>query len=175
MYRKASLKDPSKVYIKTFDGFDLYYKGNAVDFSNAKAKELLAILVDQGGKALSLRELARILSDGEEDSAARQAVHVAWSRLKKTLDSYGLGNIVKKSRGFYALDRSRLQCDCWDMLEKGRDQYFMGEYMPEYSWAEVTLSYLLRWFEENERQKIGGGGEKEKNFPDPSIDMTEME
>ncbi len=155
MYRKVSSKDPEKVYIKTFGGFDLYYKGNAIDFSNAKAKELLAVLVDQGGREVSLREMAQILSDREEDEAAKQAVHVAWSRLRKTLNSYGLSDIVRKSRGFYALNRSRIQCDCWEMLDEGEDRYFMGEYMPEYSWAEVTLSYLLRKFEEIEIRKMG--------------------
>ena len=40
MYRKISLVDAEKVYIKTFGGFDLYYRGKEIDFSNAKAKEL---------------------------------------------------------------------------------------------------------------------------------------
>ena len=157
MYHKISLKDTEKVYIKTFGGFDLYYKGKEIDFPNARAKELLAVLVDQCGREISLRELARILSDREEDEAAKQAVHVAWFRLKKTLAGYGLGDIVKKSRGYYAVNRSRMICDCWKLLEEGEDRYFMGEYMPEYSWAEITLSYLLQKFEEIEAQKIGGG------------------
>ena len=58
MYRKISSKESNKVYIKTFDGFDLYYKGKAIYFSNSKAKELLAILVDHGGKEVSLAQLA---------------------------------------------------------------------------------------------------------------------
>lgn len=79
---------------------------------------------------------------------------MAWSRLKKTLVSYGLGDIVRKGRGFYALNRRRIRCDCWEMLEENEDRYFMGEYMPEYSWAEVTLSYLLQKFEEIKTRKI---------------------
>lgn len=73
MYRKISLVDAEKVYIKTFGGFDLYYRGKEIDFSNAKAKELLAVLVDQGGREISLHEMAQILSDGEDDETARQA------------------------------------------------------------------------------------------------------
>ncbi len=117
MYRKISLVDAEKVYIKTFGGFDLYYRGKEIDFSNAKAKELLAVLVDQGGREISLHEMAQILSDGEDDETARQAVHVAWSRLKKTLVSYGLGDIVRKGRGFYALNRRRIRCDCWRRMK----------------------------------------------------------
>lgn len=72
MYRKISLVDAEKVYIKTFGGFDLYYRGKEIDFSNAKAKELLAVLVDQGGREVSLHEMAQILSDGKDDETARQ-------------------------------------------------------------------------------------------------------
>ena len=120
MYRKISLVDAEKVYIKTFGGFDLYYRGKEIDFSNAKAKELLAVLVDQGGREISLHEMAQILSDGEDDETARQAVHVAWSRLKKTLVSYGLGDIVRKGRGFYALNRRRSGATagrCWRRMK----------------------------------------------------------
>ena len=51
-----------------------------------------------------------------------------------------------------------VECDSWDMMEKSQDRYFMGEYMPEYSWAEVTLSYLIQKFDEIEAQKTGVGG-----------------
>ena len=102
----------------------------------------------------AMATICHILSDGEDDETARQAVHVAWSRLKKTLVSYGLGDIVRKGRGFYALNRRRIRCDCWEMLEENEDRYFMGGYMPEYSWAEVTLSYLLQKFEEIKTRKI---------------------
>lgn len=153
MYRRISSEDPEKVYIKTFGGFDLYYKGKAIDFPNAKAKELLAVLVDRGGSEVSLREMAQILSEREEDETAKQTVYSAWSKLRKTLNRYGLGDLVKKTEGAYVLDRSRIQCDCWEMLEEGEDRYFMGEYMPEYSWAEVTLSWLLLKFKEIELSK----------------------
>ena len=155
MYRKISSKESNKVYIKTFDGFDLYYKGKAIYFSNSKAKELLAILVDHGGKEVSLAQLAHFLSD-KEDAAAKQSVHMAWHRLKKTLESCGIEGIVKKGRGMYSINCDMVECDSWDMMEKSQDRYFMGEYMPEYSWAEVTLSYLIQKFDEIEAQKTGG-------------------
>lgn len=34
---------------------------------------------------------------------------------------------------------------------EGSSNFFLGEYMPEYSWAEVTLSNLLRkYYDENQ-------------------------
>ena len=46
-----------KVYVKTFGGFDLYYRGELIYFSSSKAKELLAVLVDWRGKAVTLAHL----------------------------------------------------------------------------------------------------------------------
>lgn len=135
-----------KVYVKTFGGFDLYYKGELAYFSSSKAKELLAVLVDRGGRPVTLSHLAGVLSEGKRnEAAAKQGVHLAWHRLKQTLRAYGMEEIVIKGRGTYAINMERIVCDSYDMLGqvKGAANYFVGEYMPEYSWAEVTLSSLL--------------------------------
>ena len=141
-----------KVYVKTFGGFDLYYRGELIYFSSSKAKELLAVLVDWRGKAVTLSHLASILSEGERDeAAAKQAVHLAWHRLKQTLKKYGIEKIVIKGRGTYAINKEQIVCDSYDMVRQveGASNYFAGEYMPEYSWVEVTLSSLMRdYFEE---------------------------
>lgn len=141
-----------KVYIKTFGGFDLYYKGELIYFSSGKAKELLAVLVDWRGKDVTLSHLAGLLYEGERDeTAAKQAVHLAWHRLKQTLKKYGIETIIRKGRGTYAIDKEQIVCDSYEMVRqvKGASNYFVGEYMPEYSWAEVTLSSLIRdYFDE---------------------------
>ena len=97
-----------KVYVKTFGGF-LYYRGELIYFSSSKAKELLAVLVDWRGKAVTLSHLASILSEGERDeAAAKQAVHLAWHRLKQTLKKYGIEKIVIREEVHTPLIRSRL-------------------------------------------------------------------
>ena len=75
-----------KVYVKTFGGFDLYYRGELIYFSSSKAKELLAVLVDWRGKAkLRWPIWQEFYHEGERDeAAAKQAVHLAWHRLKQT-------------------------------------------------------------------------------------------
>lgn len=101
-----------KVYVKTFGGFDLYYQGELIYFSSSKAKELLAILVDWSGKEVTLSHLAEILNEGERDeTAAKQAVHLAWHRLKQTLKKYGIEKIVVKGRGTYAINKEAVVCE----------------------------------------------------------------
>ena len=58
---------PGKVYVKTFDGFDLYSGGELVYFSSAKSKEFLAYLVDRKGKYATLSQLADTLFENEMD------------------------------------------------------------------------------------------------------------
>ena len=74
-------------------------------------------------------------------------------RLKQTLKKYGIEKIVVKGRGTYAINKEAVVCDSYDMVRQvqGASNFFVGEYMPEYSWAEVTLSNLIRdYFEEGE-------------------------
>ncbi len=150
MYRNV----PGKVYIKTFDGFDLYKDGKMIYFSSAKSKELLAFLVDRKGKYVPLSQLAENLFENEKDARkAKRLVHTAFNRLTKTLKSYEIEDILKRERGIYAVDCARIVCDSYEMEEhiEESSNFFLGEYMPEYSWAEVTLSNLLRkYYDENQ-------------------------
>jgi len=151
---------PGKVYVKTFDGFDLYSDGEMVYFSSAKSKEFLAYLIDRKGKYATLSQLADTLFENEIDKVkAKKLVHTAYNRLTKTLKSYGIEKILKKGRGFYAVDLEHIICDSYEMEARteGVSNYFLGEYMPEYSWAEVTLSNLIQdYFDENH---MGDDGE----------------
>ena len=57
------------------------------------------------------------------------------------------------------MDLEHIICDSYEMEARteGVSNYFLGEYMPEYSWAEVTLSNLIQdYFDEND---MGDGGE----------------
>lgn len=145
---------PGKVYMKTFDGFDLYKNGQMIYFSSAKAKELLAYLVDWRGRYVTLGQLAETLFENENDKRkAKKLVHTAYNRLTKTLKSNEIENILKKGRGTYSIDCSFVICDSYEMQERieGVSNYFLGEYMPEYSWAEVTLSNLIQeYYDQNQ-------------------------
>lgn len=139
-----------KVYVKTFGGFDLYYKGELVHFPSKKAKELLAVLIDRKGKPITLTQLAEILLEGgRSETMAKQAVYLAWYRLKQSLKARGMEGIVIKRRRTYMINKELILCDSYDMLGqvKGASNHFTGQYMPEYSWAEVTLSSLLNAYE----------------------------
>lgn len=136
----------NRIYIKTFGGFDLYINGTFVYFPHAKAKELLAILVDGRGKYMSLSRLVQLLFEEKNDvKEAKKAFHLIYSRLIKILKDYGIEDIILRKPGMYALNCEMILCDSYEMESgsPGAINNFAGEYMPEYSWAEVTLASLM--------------------------------
>lgn len=135
-----------KIYIKTFDGFDIYINGALVYFPHAKAKELLAALIDGQGKYMSLSYLVQLLFEEKDEKEAKKTFHLIYGRLMKILKDYDVENIVLKKRGLYAINCDCIICDSYQMSSGSSEavNYFAGEYMPEYSWAEVTLSNLVQ-------------------------------
>ena len=51
----------AKIFVKTFDGFDVYVNGRLIYFPSSKAKEMLAVLVEKKGKNEGLSQVAFFL------------------------------------------------------------------------------------------------------------------
>lgn len=144
-----NIKD--KLYVKTFNGFDLYKNGKLIYFPSAKSKELLAYLINQEGKFVQISKLTEALFEDSTDMfAAKKGVYRAYERLIKCLKEWGSEDIILKRKGSYAVDTKKIICDSYEMKadHEGVADYFIGEYMPDYSWAEVGLSNLLRAYSE---------------------------
>ena len=146
-----------EIFVKTFGGFDLYVDGKLIYFSNSKAKEFFAYLIDRKGNWVTLSQLAEVLFDSEQDSdQAKKRVHTTFRRLKKTLaaNCVCVDELIMRKRGAYAVKTERISCDSYDLekLQSSIMNLFLGEYMPEYSWAEMTLSVLLESYQKQLEQ-----------------------
>lgn len=136
--------ESARVFVKTFDGFDVYVNGRMVYFPSSKAKEMLAVMVEKRGSSVSLSQMTYLLYENIEEKTAKNNLRVVYYRLKKSLEEYGIEQILIKKRGSYAIDTELFQCDFYEFI-KGNSEYitlFSGSYMPEYSWAEDMLPYL---------------------------------
>lgn len=132
---------PLEIVVRTFGGFNVYYRGRRLLFKRSKSKELLAILVDNRGSGLTTREACAMLFDGRKyDEITLGYFHVVLTSLKTTLEEYGIKNLVRKSVNYIALNPDMLDCDMYRYLkgepEAVRDYH--GDYMACYSWAEYT-------------------------------------
>ena len=66
--------------------------------------------------------------------------------MKNVLSDAGVGNIILKNRNSIAIDRASVDCDYYDFLRHipYAVNSYNGEYMMQYSWAEITTAALPR-------------------------------
>jgi two-component SAPR family response regulator len=133
------------IFVRTFGHFDLFLNGRPIAFSNAKEKELMALLIDRRGGTLTSGEAISYLWENEEpdDRVTRRYRKLAMG-LKNTLTKYGIEHILINNHGIRSIDVSAIECDYYELL-KGNSEYknsFHNLYMSDYSWAEETLATL---------------------------------
>lgn len=137
--------DNCHIYIRTFGFFDIYVDGQAILFTHAKSKELLALLVDRRGGYLTAREAITYLWENEPVSKTTLSrCRKVAMRMNETLRKYGIEDIVKTQRGVRCLDISKVHCDLYDYLSGRSPRLYRGMYMLNYSWAEYTIAELDR-------------------------------
>ena len=135
--------------VRTFGNFEVYVNNVPLNFRySSKTRELLAYLIDRQGALCSNGELIGILWD-DADDPDRKISYLKNLRLDllNTLGRSGLDDLIIRQRGRIAIaaDSARLDCDYYDWIRKRENAApFLGEYMEQYSWAEVTKANLER-------------------------------
>ena len=136
---------PAAILAYTFGPFELYVNGDPVSFERARAKELLALLVDQRGGSMTQPEIfAALWEDALYDRSAQKQLDVIIRSLKKTLAQYHVEQIVEMRSGTLRIVPQELECDMYRLLAGDVDAVnaYRGEYMSNYSWARMTEGYL---------------------------------
>lgn len=139
----ALSSDGPELYLRMFDGFDLFVNGRAVKFSSSKSKELLALLADANGGFVTMETAIGALWENKNADLGKRLYRDAVCRLRLTLKDVGAEKLVEFGRGCAVIDPSRAKCDYWDFL-KGEGA-FTGKYLPQYGWSlqrELQLESL---------------------------------
>ena len=143
--RSMPLQEDSYVRVQTFGNFEIFADGKPVHFSLAKTKELLAYLIDRRGASVNTAELCDILWEHKPyGPSVKSHLRTLLSDLSRSLSNAGAEDILVKSRNSFAVDCSKLDCDLYSFLHREPDAVnkYMGEYMKQYPWAEMTLAAL---------------------------------
>lgn len=153
-----NLRNPVKweetgICVNTFGNFELLVRGEKVAFGREKSKEMLAYLVDKQGKSASRKELAAVLFEGKDYSRTTQNyLSKVVKELVAVLERVGAEKILKRGLNSYSVDVDAFSCDLYDYEKDSATPVelnrFQGEYMKQYSWAEVTLARLY-WKKNN--------------------------
>ena len=144
---KASPRKVGTEFLKVqcFGNFEVFWQGNPLLFNRKKTRELFAYLVDRKGALCSSEEIATAVWEDDGDLKNTKAqIRVLISDLRKTLVNIGQADVVVRQRGLVAINTEKLDCDYYHMLEGDINALnsFKGEYMSQYSWAEITAGQL---------------------------------
>ncbi|MCL2443741.1 MAG: response regulator [Treponema sp.] len=142
----ASKSADVKVRVQTFGNFDVFIDDKLLVFGRLKAKEAFAYLIDRKGSSVTTAEIASTLwEEREYDRSLQNQTQVIISCMMKTLKENGVSDIIIKGRNQIAVDKSKIKCDYFDFLDWDVTAVnaYAGEYMTNYSWAEMTAGELF--------------------------------
>lgn len=133
------------VHVQTFGRFVVRKNGRVLPITG-KAKEILALIISRCGREISNEEIYYTVWEGRPYSNSKMTIYYnALRRLKDFLKSEGLENmIISTARGQMA-NTQVFDCDYYDWKEKNlkTGDRFEGEFLSEYSWAEIILAEIL--------------------------------
>ena len=138
---------PQTLYVQCFGFFDVFWQGEPLLFQRRKTKELLAFLVDRRGGACTAEEIATALWEGGMDlEKAKHNIRNLVNDLRMSLKKIGMEDLLIRQSGVLAIHAKQIDCDYYQMLSGDPDALsaYHGEYMAQYSWAEMTSGKL--WF-----------------------------
>lgn len=119
--------------------------GKALLFKRAKAKELLAYLIDRRGVGATVGEICVALwEDDTNDERKKSYFRTILADLRSTLKTAGIEDILDRSFNRYAIKPDLLDCDSFRFLEgdaKAVNSY-RHDYLPGYVWAEFSVAAL---------------------------------
>lgn len=125
----------STVTFRTFSHFDCFIGDRPVDFTRAKSKELLALLVDRRGGTVTMEEAIACLWPEKQVELAKKLYRDAVCRLRLTLQKYHIAHLIDVRRARLALKTRYCACDLWDFLDGREGVKFTGEYLRPYEWS----------------------------------------
>ncbi len=134
-----------KLRVRCFGNFDVFLNGEPLIFQRTKTKELLAYLVDREGAACTGGEIISALwEDSEEIKDPKTYLRMLTHDLRKTLESAGVSDVLIREHNQWAIRRDMLDCDYYRMRDGDNAALnaYRGEYMKQYSWAELTAGRL---------------------------------
>lgn len=101
--------------------------------------------MDRNGATCTNGEMLAVLWEDKPDTASlhSQLRNLIFD-LSHTLEDAGVTGLLIRGRSTLALDTSKVDCDYYNFLRGSRSatNSYRGEYMTQYSWAEVTRSAL---------------------------------
>lgn len=132
-----------KLKVVTFGNFVVYKdEDELLDFKLTRSKELFAYLIDCCGYPVTTSEISKDLFEKTMDKQTSKNLSKIISGMIEDLQEAGYKDIIIKQNRQLLINKSRVDCDLFDALRGDVESInsYHGEYMIDYSWAELTDS-----------------------------------
>lgn len=141
---KGEIGKETRLSVRCFGNFEVFYQGESLTFKRTKTKELFAYLIDRKGATVTAKQICAKLWENNTDEAKNaNYLYQLLDDLRHSLRLVSAEDILNRNRGTYAVNTAMLDCDYYQYLAHGKPEFF-GEYMAQYSWAEETAGLLWR-------------------------------
>ena len=144
--RPVRSRDKDLLRVQCFGNFEVFGRDGIMRFSRKLSKEAFAYLIDRRGAGCTVGEICSVLwEDRQSDKNLKSQCRVILGALKKDLTEAGYGDVIVKGWNVWGVDTNRVSCDYYDFLkgDKTAMESFLGEYMAQYSWSEMTVGSLV--------------------------------
>ena len=134
-----------QIQIQTIPTFIMRVCGKPVQFSSSKSEELLALLIDRAGRPMMPGEVISCLwPERMMDEKTTALLRMTFRRLVLQLRSVGAEDILITQGKRRSLNTEKVECDLYKILagDEQAARRYTGEYLREYSWAEMTNAML---------------------------------
>ncbi len=138
--RPAPSPEPEKLTVRCLGDFEVFWRGEPLLFGRRQTKELFAYLIDRRGALCTAEEVASAMWEDDDMQAAKTRLRSLIYDLRKTLASIGMSALLIRRRGQIGIRTDMVDCDYYRMLKGDMEAVnaYYGEYMRQYSWAELT-------------------------------------
>ena len=143
--RSARMEMPGGLWVRCFGSFEVFWNQKPLLFRRRQTLELFAFLIDREGGVCTSEEIVARLWEGETNiAAAKDRLRHLVGDLRNTLASIGMEDLLVRRSGRLAILRDRVDGDLYRMEDGDMEAVnaFTGEYMTQYSWAELTNGQL---------------------------------
>ena len=140
-------EEEQRLRIQCFGNFEVFSEGKIIRFARSLSKEALAYLVDRRGAGCTVGEICSVLWENRPvDTSLKAQCRVILASLKKDLEAVGADDVLVKGWNVWSIDIDKVSCDYFDFLSAGSNapDMYRGEYMAQYSWAELTSGSLYQ-------------------------------
>ncbi|MBR0164991.1 MAG: response regulator [Lachnospiraceae bacterium] len=141
----ANLRMPLKtegadrLSVQCFGNFEVFWRGEKLQFGRNAAKEMLAYLIVKRGLSVTAGEIcAALWPDSVEAERHRGYIRIYFAEIRKTLDQIGMADVLVHTRNEYAVKPEMIDCDYYRHLDRGGHPEGMTprDFLPRYEWAE---------------------------------------